>query len=135
MNEIPKRLYTYLVTFTGIGIFVYTAQDTLALGISDRFKVVLQNTYCFHAVFSCVTCIVFKLMSKHPKWSVQLGFIYLAVIAFKILLYTILFYNPLFSENALTRTESALLLLPIFVFLILEGYFIAKILNTIKVEA
>ncbi len=135
MNEITKSLLTYIAVFVLAGFIIYNAQATFEFGITYDFKEVLKNTYWFHFIFSCVTCIFFKIFSKNHKWALQLGFIYLGVIAFKILLYTILFYTPLFSENPLTRTESALLLLPIFVFLILEGYINSKILNTIKVDA
>jgi hypothetical protein len=89
----------------------------------------LQNVYLFHAVFSLLVCIVFDALSSNEKFFQQLGFIYLGVLILKIVVFSIVFYNPVLSVENLSKTDSAALLIPIAIFLITEVYFVAKILN------
>lgn len=96
-------------------------------GISLGFS--LQNMYAFHAFFSLQLCIVFSLLSNNEKLRPQLGFIYLGSFVLKIIVFCALFYNVLFFGEKLTRPQRISLIIPMLLFLILEVYFIIKILN------
>ena len=97
------------------------------LGIDLPFP--LLNAYLFHAVFSFCICLFFKIASYKPKLFEQLGFIYLATVLVKLFFFSALYENWLFGEPVISTRESFQLLIPLFVFLPFEVYFISKILG------
>lgn len=101
----------------------YIETQEISLGFS------LRNMYAFHAFFSLQLCIVFALLSNNEKLRPQLGFIYLGSFVLKMIVFCIVFYNPLFTIEKLSNTQRISLIIPMIVFLILEVYFIIKILN------
>ena len=113
-----------IIFFLGLNLHVYINEEQ---NVSLIFS--LKNVYLFHAVFSLLVCIVFGVLSSNEKIFQQLGFIYLGVLILKIVVFSIVFYNPVLSEENLSKTDSAALLIPIAIFLIVEVYFVAKILN------
>lgn len=94
----------------------------------------LKEIYIFHAVFSLIICVLFTILAQKDKLFEQLGFIYLGVLVFKITFFCMVFYDPVFTVEKLTKKQSLSLLIPIAIFLIAEVYFIAEILNKKKVE-
>lgn len=89
----------------------------------------LLDAYIFHAVFSFCICLFFKIASYRPKVFEQLGYIYLASVLIKLFFFTALYKNVLFGDPAISTLESFQLLVPLFVFLPFEVYFISKILS------
>jgi len=113
-----------LLFFLGNYIHNYVIENHgFALGFS------IQKMYAFHAFFSLQLCIVFALLSNNEKLRPQLGFIYLASFVLKIIVFCILFYSVLFTGEKLTNPQRISLAIPMLIFLILEVYFIIKILN------
>tara|TARA_B110000091_G_scaffold138047_1_gene147609 strand:- start:110 stop:514 length:405 start_codon:yes stop_codon:yes gene_type:complete len=90
----------------------------------------LQKIYLFHAVFSTVLCVNFVIFSRVDKVFQQIAFIYLATILLKIILFCTIFYKPLFAEESLTKQHAISLLVPLFLFLSTEAFFVIQILNT-----
>jgi hypothetical protein len=88
----------------------------------------VSNIYLFHAVFSFLLCSVFYVLSKIHKFKHQLGFIYLGALLFKLLTFSVIFYSVLFQQETLSNNERLSLLIPVFVFMVPELYFISKIL-------
>lgn len=124
-----REIFIYMLAF-GILFFLgdfvhnyYIENQEIDLGFS------LRKMYAFHAFFSLQLCIVFALLSNNKKISPQLGFIYLASFVLKIVVFCIVFYNPIFTVEKLTNTQRISLLIPMLIFLIQEVYFIIKILN------
>ena len=89
----------------------------------------LKKIYLFHFSFSLLICTNFLLLSTVDKIFEQLGFIYLATIAFKLILFCIIFYNPIFTEENLSFTSRLSLFVPMIIFLLTEAIFVAKILK------
>lgn len=89
----------------------------------------LKKVYLFHLGFSLLVCTNFQLLSTVNKLSEQLGFIYLATLILKIILFSIIFYQPIFKEENLLQTARVSLLIPAIIFLLTEVIFVAKILN------
>ena len=94
-----------------------------------NFSPLLQKAYIFHCCFSLVLLIVFQFFSKSNKLFEQLGFIYMGVLVFKIIVFAGVFYPQLLGENMLSRYFRASLLIPVIVFLPLEVIFISKIMQ------
>jgi hypothetical protein len=91
----------------------------------------LVYVYLFHAIFSFLLCSIFLVLGTSEKWQAQLGFLYLGALIFKVLLFSVIFSSTLFGEEVLTLTEKISLLIPVFIFLVPEVYFISKILMKI----
>lgn len=124
-----RQIFIYITAF-GLLFFLgdfahnyYIETQGINLGFSVR------HMYAFHAFFSLQLCIVFALLSNNEKLRPQLGFIYLGSFVVKILVFCLVFYNPIFTLEKLVRTQRISLIIPMLVFLILEVYFMIKILN------
>nr|WP_298990747.1 DUF6168 family protein [uncultured Polaribacter sp.] len=89
----------------------------------------LKKVYLFHLGFSMLICINFKLLSSVNKIVDQLGFIYLGTLLLKIVLFSIIFYQSIFTEEELSKISRISLLIPALIFLLTEAIFVAKILN------
>ncbi|MEM6718313.1 MAG: DUF6168 family protein [Bacteroidota bacterium] len=124
-----RQIFIYFIAFGllfFLGDFVHNyviENQRIDLGFS------LQNMYAFHAFFSLQLCIVFALLSNNEKLRPQLGFIYLGSFVLKIIVFCVLFYSILFTGEKLTNPQRISLAIPMLLFLILEVYFIIKILN------
>ncbi len=122
-----KSYITYILVFLIVGFFGYYLHHYMA-NLSSQFSLLLKQVYIFHATFSLVVCIGFQIVSKIKSIAHQLGFIYIGFFVLKIFLFSILFYSQLFEES-LTKQQSGSLLIPVFLFLFLEVYFISKIIR------
>jgi len=102
--------------------------------ILNHFSIVhpfnLWSIYLFQGIATFILCASFEVISqKSQQLKDQLGFLYLAAMAIKVGLFCIFFQEILFSSLVLSKTDSASLLIPIFLFLFLEVMIIVKILN------
>lgn len=88
----------------------------------------LKKVYLFHLGFSLLICTNFLLLSTVNKIFDQLGFIYLGTIVLKLVLFCMVFYNPLFIVDELSNISRVSLFIPMLIFLSTEAIFIAKIL-------
>ena len=89
----------------------------------------LKKVYLFHLGFSMLICINFKLLSSVNKIADQLGFIYLGTFLLKLVLFSIIFYQSIFTEEELSKISRISLLIHALIFLLTEAIFVAKILN------
>ena len=89
----------------------------------------LRKVYLFHLGFSLLICSNLQLLSTVNKLSEQIGFIYLATLVLKIILFSIIFYQPIFKEENLEQSARISLLIPAIIFLLTEVIFVAKTLN------
>lgn len=112
----------------GLGFTIHTSlikSQTLNI----RFSIIA--VYLFHAIFSFLLCSIVLISGQLKKWQPQLGFIYLGALIFKVILFSAIFSFGLFGEEVLTYPEKLSLLVPVFIFLVPEVYFIARILREI----
>lgn len=121
-----------MVVFTFVGATSYFLQVSLLSESIPTFSTVLQNAYTFLYFFSLILVIIFQLVSKSDKYFEQLGFIYLGVLVFKIITFAVMFYTQLMGEKLMPQFYRASLLIPVFVFLFLEVFFISKIMRSKK---
>ncbi|MDX6745596.1 DUF6168 family protein [Polaribacter sp. PL03] len=96
-------------------------------GIITPFSI--KKLYLFHAGFSILVCVNLQLLSTVNKISEQLGFIYLGTLLLKIMLFSATFYNVLIKGENLAIATKISLLIPTFIFLLTEVFFVSKILN------
>ena len=121
-------MFTYVFIFGLLFLIGYHVHDYLLEEDIIEVPFSLKNVYIFHAVFSFLICSSLFLLSKIEKFKDQIGFIYLGTFVFKLLVFGIIF-SQLFSENLqLSLSHKVSLLIPVFVFLAVEAYFIVKLL-------
>ncbi|WP_237587408.1 DUF6168 family protein [Polaribacter sargassicola] len=89
----------------------------------------LKKVYFFHVSFSLLILVNFLLLLTVDKISERLGFIYLGLIFFKLMLFTAAFNKSLLSEESLLFSSKISLLLPTIIFLLTEAVFVIKILK------
>ena len=123
-----KKIILYIVVFLFMGTTSYFLQVFL-IKENQNFIPLLQKAYIFHFCFSLVLLIAFQFFTQNNKLFEQLGFIYMGVLVFKIIVFAVLFYPQLLGENMLSRYYRASLLVPVIVFLPLEVIFISKIMH------
>lgn len=123
-----KSLVIYITSFSLLFLIIYFSQDFFLnqLNISVRFS--LWDTNLFFAITSFVICAHIKFFSSIKSLQPQLGFIYLPTLFIKGIFLFLKFQSSIFSFEFLTFTEKLNLLIPLFLFLGLEVYFVVKII-------
>ena len=105
------------------GFQVLTIDDASAI----RFD--FKASDVFFSFSSYAICLHLLLFSRIEKLRPQLGFIYLPTLFIKGILFYVIFKDSIFSIDNLTLIERLNLLIPLLIFLILEVYVVAKIIN------
>lgn len=119
-----KSIFTYLLVFLAVGFLVYFVHNSQVQDLNFS----LSKVYMFFTISSFVICALFQLGSIFKKVKEQLGFIYLAAVVVKLVVFGIVFYDSVFVEP-LTMKSRISLLIPLFSLLFFEVFFISKILN------
>jgi hypothetical protein len=114
----------FVLYFTSFFLHEFTLEK---LEIEIAFS--LKKVYLFHLGFSLLICVNFTIFSTVDKIFHQLGFIYLASIFLKIVVFNVIFYNPIFSKENLDFASRISFFIPMIAFLLTEAVFVVKILN------
>lgn len=87
----------------------------------------LFHVYLFHAIASLIVYVLVELVvTQLPN---ETGYLYLALMMIKIGVFVLMFQDQIFSETPLTKADKFSLVIPMFLFLMLEGAGVAKLLN------
>ena len=124
-----KSILLYFVTFSSLFLLSFFLHQYYLDVNKFVLPFSLQKVYLFHAGFSLLICVNFRLLANVDKIFPQLGFIYLGCLFFKIIFFCVVFYESLFNDAILPKIAKISLILPLFIFLLTEAIFIAKILN------
>ncbi|TBN03897.1 hypothetical protein EYD45_07695 [Hyunsoonleella flava] len=124
-----KQIRLYGILLALVSLFIYYLHVHVFVSISDKSPVPLDVIYLFNGAFSLLTCSTVLYLSNQQKYNDQIGFLYLASVVLKLVLFFLIFYRPIFKTDAFTNTESVNLLIPIILFLIIEVILIRKLLN------
>ncbi|MEE9406741.1 MAG: DUF6168 family protein [Polaribacter sp.] len=124
-----KDIFTYIVVFVILFLVGFYSHNLILTSKEVTLSFSLENIYFFHAFFSAIVCINLRVFYTFEKVQPQLGFIYLGSLIFKLVLFCIIFYNPVFTVVDFTLSEKTSLLIPLFIFLFAEALFTVKILN------
>ena len=123
-----KNLVTYILIFAIVGVSTYLLHNNFIEEKNISLPFSLKKVYLFFVLFSLVICFLFKVGSVINKIKEQLGFIYLGTIIFKIIVFAVIFYKSVFEVD-LTNAQRIALIIPMAIFLFIEVFFVAKILN------
>lgn len=128
-----KSLMAYIISFMVLFLIVHFFQDYFLNYSNAIVRFNLWDTNLFFAVASLIICVHLKFFSTIKKLQPQLGFIYLPTLFIKGVLFFIMFKSSVFNLDVLSTTERLNLIIPLFLFLGLEVYFIVKIIRKIEV--
>jgi len=90
------------------------------------------NQYVYHILFSFITTIFFITCFKLKKFIPLLGFIYLGILTFKLLLYYVLFETDLIVNNPENYLDKIHFIIPVFLGLFIEVFILKKILDKVN---
>lgn len=121
-----KQLITYALAFAITFLFFYLLHYNI-VNKETPLPFSLYEMYLFHAISSFIISSLFSIISKNENILNVLGLFYLLTILLKLGLFAIIF-EPVFKAE-LSKMESLHLLMPMFIFLFLEVFFISKILS------
>ena len=113
-----------LVMFMGYGFFYYFSQS-----ITQEIRLSPLALFTFHTIFSLFLCITLAKLRTTQKFAEQVGFIYLGSVFIKVVLFSVLFRNTFFSEIPFTNIETINLLIPLFLGLFFEVFFLSRLLG------
>ena len=120
-----KNILRSIVIFLITGVVAYFIQSLVFIDL--RFGLI--EVYLFHAIASSVIYVSLEILSRTQKFQRQIGFLYLGTLFIKVAIFAGIFNGSIMSINDMTNKEALSLLFPLFIFLFLEVYFVAKILN------
>lgn len=124
-----KNFITYTLTCISLyilGLFLHnTYLETKAILLPFS----LQKIYLFHSGFSLIVCVNLLVLSNVNKILDQLGFIYLGTILLKIVLFSIIFYKSIITNEILEISARISLIIPLLIFLLTEAFFVVRILQ------
>lgn len=118
----------YAASFAVLFLIIHFSQEFVLNESNKTVRFNLWDTNVFLVIASLLICIHLKLFSSIKSFQPQLGFIYLPTLFIKGGLFFLAFKSSVFSLETLTMVERLSLLLPLLLFLVLEVFFVVKIL-------
>jgi hypothetical protein len=123
-----KKLIVYLLTFITLYFIGFYFHENYIENKVILLPFSLQKIYLFHSGFSLMVCVNLLLLSSVNKIADQLGFIYLGTILLKLLLFSIIFYKSIITNEILEFSARISLIIPLLIFLLTEAFFVIQIL-------
>lgn len=124
-----RQLIVILVLFLASLAILFFAQDAIISAESLRPDFPKNSIFIFNALFSLVLLITLSFLSKKEAVLDNLGFIYLATVVVKPIVFIIVFRALFFDPRPITQIEAISMLLPTLIALFFEALFCSKILK------
>ncbi|WP_298882769.1 DUF6168 family protein [uncultured Polaribacter sp.] len=124
-----RSILVFTIIFFSLFLLSFSLHEFVIENQQINLSFSLKKVYLFHLGFSLLICVNFLIFSTVNKIFEQLGFIYLGTIVLKLILFSIIFNKPLFSDEGLSFQARLSLFIPMIVFLLTEAIFVAKILK------
>lgn len=124
-----KTVLTYFLVFSLLFVASYNLHQYILEKKTIHLRFDIQSMYLFFGITSFVISLIFLILNSIQKTREQLGFLYLSTMFLKIVLFVVVFYNSIIRIPNLSKTESLNILIPLFLFLFLEGCFVVRLLQ------
>ncbi|WKK78827.2 DUF6168 family protein [Marivirga arenosa] len=123
-----KRLLIFTLLTLVLAVVILFAQNWYLSSQNEVLSYSLEAMYIFHFISFIVIAGSVELLSK--KLPDQVGYFYLASVFIKIGLFVLIFKNTLFSEEELNFPERISIIIPFFMFLVMEAIYSGRLMNT-----
>ncbi len=130
-NDFIKRIGIYfLIAFVLFGVGFWINLNLIQHnGLPTQLP--LLQVYLFHVLFSILIYVICELV--YLALPAQVGYAFLASVFLKMGFFVLIFKNSLFGEVELAMFERVSLIVPLFLFLLLEAIALARLLNADKI--
>jgi len=123
-----KRILSYLLIVVAVFVVVFFTHQYVLDSKQLVLSYSLLNVYLFNAIASIIIYGCIELVAE--KLPSQAGYAFLACVFLKIGFFVVLFQATVFSEVKLELFQRLSLMIPFFLFIIIEAVGIAKLLNS-----
>ena len=123
-----KRILIYLSVIALVFVVVFFTHQYVLEYKQLVLSYSLLNVYLFNAIVSIIIYGCIELVAE--KLPSQAGFAFLACVFLKIGFFVVLFQTTVFPEVKLEMFQRLSLMIPFFLFIIIEAVAIAKLLNS-----
>ena len=121
MGSAAKGILIYVV----VALLLFGASYSLHnLLLDSELRYPLLQVYVFHLVFSILIYVMVEVLFQLIPTSV--GYLFLAGVMIKMGFFILIFKESILSDEKLIMTEKIGLIVPLFLFLILETVFISQ---------
>lgn len=125
-----KKIVIYLVISLLLFCIAYYIHTNIFSQFASRSSISLEKVYTFFGGFYVLLSISFSLLYGSKRFKDQLGFLYLASVVLKIILFSAIFSKQIFIEDSpFPRQSASNLLIPIMLMLAAEVFLMSKLLN------
>jgi len=122
-----KRILRYVVIVAIAFITVFFTHQYVLESKALILSYSLLKMYLFHAIASIIVYVAIELVAE--KLPSQAGYAFLAAVFLKIGFFILLFSAVIFPEVTLPKFQRLSLIIPLFLFLIIEAICASKLLN------
>lgn len=123
-----KRILYFIIAIIALFILSYPLHKYLLQSKEIALSYSLLSIYLFHIISAILVYIIVELTANYlPS---QAGYGYLASVFLKLGFFVLIFNNPIFTSENLSKPDRYSLVIPLFIFLITEAIATAKLLNT-----
>ncbi|AJR02849.1 DUF6168 family protein [Siansivirga zeaxanthinifaciens] len=120
-----KRILLFVASAACLFIITYPVHSYF---IANKVSYQLWHVYTFHVVACILVYLAVELVaSKLPN---QAGYAYLMLMFFKIGAFVLIFQTSVFIKESLTQADRFGLIIPLFLFLVLEAIGVSKLFNS-----
>ena len=123
-----KRIVSYLLIVVAVFVVVFFTHKYILDSKQLVLSYSLLNVYLFNAIASIVIYGCIELVAE--KLPSQAGYAFLTCVFLKIGLFIVLFQATVFSEVKLELFQRLSLMIPFFLFIIIETIGVGKLLNS-----
>ena len=123
-----KRILFFLAAILVVFAVSYLSHNYTITAKEIQLSISLLGVYLFHVIAATIVYLIVEFVAdKMPN---QAGYAYLASIFLKIGFFVLVLQASVFSNEQLTKPERFSLVIPLFLFLIIEAIAISKQLNS-----
>ena len=123
-----KRIIQFIVAVIVLFIISYVPHDYVLNSKDIYLSFSLFSVYLFHVIAATIVYLIVEFIAdKMPN---QAGYAYLASVFLKMGFFVLVFQATVFANEQLTKPERFSLVIPLFLFLIIEAVAISKLLNS-----
>lgn len=122
----PKRFFMFLAAVLPACAGIYLVHNQ-KLETDPSLNFNLLSAYSFYFVALIVICLGVEIILK--KNSDQVGFSFLIGVSLKLVLFALIFGDQILGDTPLPFTYRLHLLLPMFLFTLLEAFYAVRVMN------
>ena len=123
-----KRLFGNAVLISIVTVILYYVHSYLLSDQGYLLAFSLMSVYIFHAVAYMIICLLVEVVAT--RLPTQAGYAYLTTVFVKIGVFVLVFKDSILSRQDLPMADRLSLVVPMFIYLILEALYCGRLLNS-----